>query len=132
MLLILYIVIGFGIFSTVVMMTTERRKEFRMVISLGMRRGRLAVVTVIEAVCIALTGATGRDRGIVSAGPLAAFSSDRPGRGIREGDAGVWHGAVLPFSVDPVVFWAQGAIVAGLGIVSSVYPVFVVRQTAKN
>jgi len=132
MLLILYIVIGFGIFSTVVMMTTERRKEFRMVISLGMRRGRLAVVTVIEAVWIALTGAMA---GIAGSFPLVLWLHFHPvvlGGEYAKVMLAYGMEPVLPFSVDPVVFWAQGAIVAGLGIVSSVYPVFVVRQALKN
>jgi ABC-type lipoprotein release transport system permease subunit len=132
MLLILYIVIGFGIFSTVVMMTTERRQEFRMLISLGMRRGRLAIVTVIEAVCIAMAGAMA---GIAGCFPLVLWLHFHPiVLGGEYAKVMLVYGMepVLPFSVDPVVFWAQGAIVAGLGIVSSVYPVFVIRQIAKG
>jgi ABC-type lipoprotein release transport system permease subunit len=132
MLLILYIVIGFGIFSTVVMMTTERRKEFRMVISLGMHRGRLAVVAVIEAVCIALTGAVA---GIAGSIPLVLWLHFHPivlGGEYAKVMLAYGMEPILPFSADPVVFWAQGAVVVGLGIMSSVYPVFVIRRVAKN
>jgi ABC-type lipoprotein release transport system permease subunit len=129
MLFILYIVIGFGIFSTVVMMTTERRKEFRMVISLGMRRGRLAVVAVIEAVFIALTGAVA---GIAGSIPLVVWLHFHPiVLGGEYAKVMLVYGMepILPFSVDPVVFWAQGAIVAALGMASSVYPIISVMKT---
>ena len=38
---IFYIVIAFGVFGTVMMMTIERTREFGLLISLGMKRGRL-------------------------------------------------------------------------------------------
>ncbi|MEJ2545963.1 MAG: ABC transporter permease, partial [Calditrichaceae bacterium] len=45
MLIILYIVITFGVFGTVMMMVSERYKEFGILISVGMRRWRLMIVT---------------------------------------------------------------------------------------
>ena len=41
MLAILYIIIGFGIFGTIVMMTAERKREFGVLIALGMHRKQL-------------------------------------------------------------------------------------------
>jgi ABC-type lipoprotein release transport system permease subunit len=122
MLLILYIVIGFGIFSTVVMMTTERRKEFRMVIALGMRRGKLAVVTVIEAVLIALVGAV---TGVIGALPLTLWLHVHPiVLGGEYAKVMLVYGMepIIPFSIDPIVFWSQGAVVAALGILAASYP----------
>jgi ABC-type lipoprotein release transport system permease subunit len=43
MLFILYMVITFGMFGTVFMMTAERKYEFGVLISIGMRRGQLAL-----------------------------------------------------------------------------------------
>ena len=49
MLFILYVVIGFGIFGTIMMMTAERRHEFGVAIAVGMKRWRLMVITTLEA-----------------------------------------------------------------------------------
>jgi ABC-type lipoprotein release transport system permease subunit len=128
MLVILYVVIGFGIFSTVVMMTTERRREFRMVISLGMRRGRLAFITVIEAVLIALTGAAA---GIVGSIPVILWLHFHPVvLGGEYAQVMLVYGMepILPFSAAPVVFWAQAAIVATLGMCCALYPVVAVLR----
>ncbi len=128
MLLILYVVIGFGIFSTVVMMTTERRKEFHMVIALGMRRGRLALTTVIEAILIALTGAVA---GIIGSIPVILWLHFHPivlGGEYAKVMLAYGMDPILPFSADPLVFWAQGAVVATLGIVAAMYPVVIVMR----
>ena len=123
MLLILYIVIGFGIFSTVVMMATERKKEFRMVVALGMRRGRLAVVTVIEAVLIAVVGAV---TGVMASLPLTLWLHAHPiVLGGEYAKVMLVYGMdpIIPFSIDPLVFWSQAAIVVTLGIFAALYPV---------
>ena len=35
---------------------------------------------------------------------------------------------IIPFSVAPAVFWPQALIVFGLGIVSALYPLMVIRR----
>jgi ABC-type lipoprotein release transport system permease subunit len=133
MLIILYIVIGFGIFSTVVMMTTERRKEFRMVIALGMRRSRLAVVTVIESVGISLTGAFA---GIAGSVPVILWLHFHPivlGGEYAKVMLAYGMEPVLPFSAEPMVFWSQALVVTGLGLFSALYPVLaVLRMTTAS
>ncbi len=56
LMFILYLIVGFGILGTVIMMTNERRREFSMLIALGMKRGRLAKSVVIEMLMISLIG----------------------------------------------------------------------------
>jgi ABC-type lipoprotein release transport system permease subunit len=48
MALILYLIVGFGILGTVIMMTNERRREFSVMISLGMKRGKLKTIFTFE------------------------------------------------------------------------------------
>ena len=40
---ILYLLIGFGIFGTILMMTLEREREFGIMVAVGMRKWRLSV-----------------------------------------------------------------------------------------
>ncbi|MCH8557969.1 MAG: ABC transporter permease [Balneolia bacterium] len=53
---VLYIVIGFGFFGTILTMTLERMREFGVLLSVGMKRTRLAAVLLIETVLISLMG----------------------------------------------------------------------------
>ncbi|RPI44713.1 MAG: ABC transporter permease [Bacteroidetes bacterium] len=53
---ILYLVIAFGVFGTVLMMTAERRREFGVLVAIGMQKFRLAWITTIEMLLIGLLG----------------------------------------------------------------------------
>jgi len=53
---ILYMIVGFGIFGTVLMMTNERIREFGVIVSVGMQKSRLATILVLEMLFIGLTG----------------------------------------------------------------------------
>ncbi len=57
MLLILYIIISFGIFGTILMMTKDRAYEFGILVSIGMRKGKLMFMLWLEIVMIGLIGA---------------------------------------------------------------------------
>lgn len=54
--LILYLVIGFGFFGTILTMTMERLKEFGVLLSVGMKRARLASVVFLETLMISILG----------------------------------------------------------------------------
>ena len=56
MLGILYIVIAFGIFGTIMMMTAERVKEFGILISVGMKKWKLGLVTLYETLLVSFLG----------------------------------------------------------------------------
>jgi putative ABC transport system permease protein len=53
---ILYVVIGFGIFGTILTMTLERLREFGILLSVGMQRIKLAFVVFIETFFITILG----------------------------------------------------------------------------
>ncbi len=53
---VLYMIIAFGIFGTVMMMTAERRKEFGVLIAVGMQKYKLSYVIVMETVLLGLVG----------------------------------------------------------------------------
>ena len=128
MSLILYVVVGFGIFGTVVMMTAERMREFGITIAVGMNRWRLAMVTVIEAILISMLGAC---TGLAGAVPLMYYLSIHPIP--LSGDAArtmIAFGLepIIPVSLDPSIFITQAVIVFLIGAVSGLYPVSVLRK----
>lgn len=53
---ILYLVIAFGVFGTVLMMLAERRREFGMLVSIGMQKRKLARVVTWELLMVGLLG----------------------------------------------------------------------------
>lgn len=62
---VLYFIIFFGIFGTVLMMITERKREFGVLIAIGMRKRLLVYTVVIEMFFLGLIG--------TAAGMLAAI-----------------------------------------------------------
>jgi putative ABC transport system permease protein len=53
---ILYIVIAFGLFGTILMMTLERVREFGVLLSIGMKRPSLSLVLFLESLLIGVIG----------------------------------------------------------------------------
>ena len=128
MLLILYLVIGFGIFGTVMMMTAERTREFGITIALGMRRWRLISVTVAETLFISMIGACA---GIAASIPVVLYLYYFPLRlGGDYATTMLAYGMepILPVSIDPGVFLLQGLVVFILGAISTSYPVMILRR----
>jgi len=75
MISILYVVVSFGIFGTLLMMMNERRYEFGVLLSVGMSRIRLIGTTLLELLTLALLGA------LIGAGvayPLQRYFKNNP------------------------------------------------------
>ena len=128
MLIILYLVIGFGVFGTVMMMTIERTREFGLLISLGMRRGRLLLVTSLETIMVSMTGALA---GMIGAFPIILYFNWNPIQ--LTGDMAK---AMLAWGLEPImpvslrfsIFAAQTAVVFCIALVTSLYPLFFIRK----
>jgi len=69
-LMLLYLIIAYGIFGTVLMMTKEREYEFGVLISIGMSRWKLAATVWMETIFIGLLGAIA---GILLSAPLVYY-----------------------------------------------------------
>ncbi len=123
MLLILYIIAAFGIFSTVLMMTMEKRKQYAVMVSIGMERRKLVWVSIFETFIISLIGIL---TGLLLASPLVFYLHAHP-IPITGEMAKMYQqfniAPVLPFSVKPHVFLSQVAIVFSLSLLSALYPV---------
>lgn len=53
---ILYLVVGFGILGTIIMMMSERRKEMGVLIAIGMKKTRLQRILIYETFSVGLLG----------------------------------------------------------------------------
>jgi len=124
MLFILYTVIGFGIFGTILMMTTERIYEFGVLISIGMKRWKLIAVVMLESLFINFLGVIA---GLIAGIPILGYFYRNPIR--FEGDLDEFAEQyniepVLNFSLDPAVFYWQGIIVFIIALIVSAYPIY--------
>ncbi|MCH8546808.1 MAG: ABC transporter permease [Cryomorphaceae bacterium] len=122
-LLILYVVIGFGIFGTVLTMTLEREKEFGVLISLGMQRRKLAQVIFTETLIMNFLGVL---FGLLLSIPVLLYFYYNPiplGEGMEDMMAEYGMEAVLRFSLDPQFFYQQAIIVFCISMVIVAYPV---------
>ena len=122
MLLVLYMVVGFGILGTVLMMTAERRYELGVMIAIGTRRIRIAGMLIIELIYLALLGALA---GIAGSIPIIYYFNLNPVR--LTGDTAAMmleYGMepILPFSTDPTLLINQALIVLALCGLIAIYP----------
>ncbi len=123
MLAILYMVIFFGILGTIIMMTSERLREFGVMAAVGMHRSRMVVMMLLETVFIGLLGLVA---GSITAIPIIAYYLDHPIRlGGDMAEAYEIYGVepVMAFSADPMIFVNQFITVLILMLITLIYPV---------
>jgi ABC-type lipoprotein release transport system permease subunit len=72
---VLYLVIAFGVFGTVLMMMAERRREFGMLVSVGMQKRRLAKVISLEMLLMGLLGVAA---GVIASLPVVFYGHYHP------------------------------------------------------
>jgi ABC-type lipoprotein release transport system permease subunit len=128
MLGILYVVIAFGIFGTIMMMTAERVKEFGILISVGMKKWKLGIVTLFETLFVSFLGVfTGA---LISIPILLYFKANPIPLTGEYAEAILAFGfePILPFAIYPGMFFAQIWTVLAIAIVSASYPILFIRK----
>lgn len=119
---ILYLVIAFGIFGTVLMMTAERRREFGVLVAIGMQKTKLATVFTLEMLFIGLIGVVA---GAIAALPVVYYGHYNPIRFSGEmakmyEDYGMEP--VMPMLLPDWYFFWQAVVVTIIVIIALVYP----------
>ena len=120
---ILYLVIGFGIFGTVLMMVMERRREFSVMMALGLRPRRLVTVVMLETIFMGCIGAV---VGLALSVPVIYYFHLNP-IPITGESAEMYR----EFNIEPVLevavnvgsLFAQFGIVFLLSMLAAVFPV---------
>ena len=122
MILILYGVVGFGLFATIVMMTLERQREFAVMLAAGMPRGKLQFISVLETFFLALTGVI---MGLAITTPILVWFYYNPipltGE-IAFTMEEMGFEPIIPFSLAPELFIGQIVIVLCLLALCATYP----------
>lgn len=121
---ILYLIIGFGMFGTILMMTTERLYEFGVLISIGMKRWKLIVIQVLEGILLAMSGVL---FGVLFSIPVLTYFYYNPihlGADLTDFAEKYDIEPVLHFSLNPEIFYTQALWVLIIAICINWYPVW--------
>ncbi len=118
---ILYLIIAFGVFGTILMMLAERRHEMGILTAIGMKPGRMGWMVFMELVFMIILGELA---GMAAAIPLVAYFHRHPIRITGQAAEAYKHFGlepVFPFSIDPGIFISQFIAVLVICIVLSSY-----------
>ena len=125
---VLYLLICFGIFSTMLMMMLERKFEMGMLVAIGMKKAKMIVLFIAESVFTVLIGCLA---GIAVSIPLVYYLNRHPIR-IGGDTAAAYERfgfeAIFPTSTDGSIFLWQAFIVLLIGLGLSLYPALKVIQ----
>lgn len=124
MLGILYIIIAFGILGTIMMMTMERRKEFAVMVAVGMRKTKLISMLFFETIIIGLLGIIS---GTIAGFPINLYFHYNPiyltgkaAEAIEQFNVE----PIIPFSMDPGYFINQSIVVIIMTLLAFLFPLF--------
>jgi ABC-type lipoprotein release transport system permease subunit len=123
MIAILYLVIAFGVFGTVLMMTAERRREFGVLVAIGMQKRKLASIISYEMLYIGLLGIL---LGVLIGAPAITYGHFHPI--IFRGEMAMMfedYGMEPKMVFEPVSYYflSQALIVGVMVLVALFYPV---------
>jgi len=119
---ILYLVIAFGIFGTVLMMTNERIREFSVMVSVGMQKRKLALVIIVELIFLTTIAVMA---GILISLPVMFYYYYNPIEFTGDAVAAMKDfnfEPVIPMSLDVQIFIFQGIAISILMIIAMSYP----------
>jgi putative ABC transport system permease protein len=125
---ILYMIIAFGIYGTILMMTKEREYEFGVLTAIGMRRWKLMAIIWIETI---LLGILGTAAGILASIPVVYYFKEYPIR-----FSGEYAGTLEKFGFEPIfpaefnieIFLMQAIIVFIITSILALYPWWKIRH----
>jgi ABC-type lipoprotein release transport system permease subunit len=122
MLGILYFIIFFGIFGTVLMMVSERKREFGVLVAIGMQKKKLKRIVTMEMM---LLGAIGLVCGLLASVPLILYFYYYPvilkGEMARIMEDWGWDPVMPTAWFGPYFYW-QILIVALMVVLATIYP----------
>jgi ABC-type lipoprotein release transport system permease subunit len=121
---ILYMIITFGIFGTILMMIQERKRELGVMIAIGMQRARLGTILFIETFFM---GVLGTLAGMFASVPLAYYYYKNPYPLTGDAAKTMIDMGIEPymyFSMHPSVFYVQAVTVFIITLVIAFFPLY--------
>jgi len=128
MVFILYMIITFGIFGTVLMMTQERIYELGVMVSIGMKKIKLAAMLVIETLILSLVGVIS---GALLVAPFVFYYHENP-INLAGDQAAVMENfgfeSTIPLLTDFDIPLTHGLIIFCISLLITLYPTITVLK----
>ncbi len=127
-LYILYLIVGFGIFGTILMMTKEREYEFGVLTAIGMQRNKLSFMVWLETTLLGLFGSV---VGILLSIPIVYYMYSNPIQLTGEMASAYDKFGVEPIMkavFDPQIFLQQAIIIFIITTILAIYPIWKIRN----
>ncbi len=119
---ILYGIVGFGLFATILMTTLERQREFAVMLATGMLRGKLISLLVIESLFISFIGVL---LGLMISAPVLVYFYFNPIEITGEAAEVMLETGfepIVPVSLDPYLALTQISVVLFILLLCLLYP----------
>lgn len=127
-IIILYMIVSFGIFGTVLMMTQERLYEFGVLISIGMKKSKLIITLIFETIFLTFIGVC---IGFVISRPIVNYFHFNPIRLFGSAAAQLESAGfepVLPFMNTYDIPFIHGLIIILISLATCIYPIIVISN----
>lgn len=125
---ILYMIISFVMFGTILMATQERKFELGVLTAIGMKKHKSMLMVTLENIIISVIGVI---VGVIFASPIAYYFHFNPielSGEQAEMMEKMGFEAIIPFSVDPQIALNHALVVLIIALVLIIYPILVIRK----
>ena len=127
-ILILYMIVSFGIFGTVLMMTQERLYEFGVLISIGMKKSKLMIILIYETIFLTFVGVL---VGFVISRPIVNYFHYNPLKLFRAAADQLESAGfepVIPFMNTYDIPLVHGFIIILISLITCIYPIIIISK----
>ena len=127
-LLILYSIITFSLFGTVLMLTEERSFEYGVLIGIGMAKNKVILVALLETIFMAIAGIVA---GLVIVFPIVLYFNINPinlSGQMQEVVEKFGFEALVPTSLDPSIALTHAGIIFIIVLIVNLYTIWKVKN----
>lgn len=127
MIMILYMILIFGIFGTVLMMTQERKYELGVLVAIGMKKGKLILMFILETLFLSLLGVF---IGVLLVYPILLWKHydpfQLPGDTVQMMEE-YGFSPEIPFYIQLDLPLVHAGILFCIALIVALYPIYIVR-----
>ena len=124
----LFLIVGFGIIGTIIMMALERKKEFGMLQAIGLQKSQIQTVIFLESLMLGITGII---IGLSIAIPFMIFMYYHPipltGDGAKSFEA-MGAEPIMQFGIKPKLWALMSFIVFCIMLIASLLPIQIINK----
>lgn len=123
---LLFMIIGFGVWATIIMLMHERKRELGVMIAIGFQKTRIISMLIIEAFFIGILGVIS---GIIGSFPLIWYLYKNPiyvSGEMAEAYKSMGFEPVIKFSINPEIFISPAITIFIIFALISIYQIYYV------